>query len=76
MALAPTKLFRSFCKLTQTDLILIRHAESEFNAACHSYAYQLGIHQLGWNEQMQVKAFTDSVAFNEAFIDSRITSKG
>ena len=47
-----------------SDLILIRHAESEFNAACDEYAQQIGIDKLGWDQQMNVQLFTQGVVFN------------
>ena len=58
------------------DLVLIRHAQSEFNAACDEYAKQIGIDKLGWDQQMNVELFTQGVVFNEFFIDSKLSEKG
>lgn len=61
---------------SSSDLVLIRHAESEFNAACDEYAKQIGIDKLGWDQQMNVQLFTEGVVFNEFFIDSKLSEKG
>ena len=58
------------------DVVLIRHAESEFNEACNTYAAQMGIDRLGWEEQMTFRAFTEDVIYNQMHIDSRLTEKG
>ena len=58
------------------DLIMIRHAESKFNEACDQFTKQLGIDKLGWDEQMNVKAYSEEVLFNEAYFDSKLSEKG
>lgn len=55
---------RLFSSPKDPEILIIRHAESTFNKACHSEAKQLGIDRLPWHEQMENEEFVDRVCFN------------
>ncbi len=57
------------------DTIFVRHAHSEFNKACEDYRIKHKI-DYDWDALRTHKGFDEAVAYNPAYIDCPLTSKG
>ncbi len=63
-------------KSMKNPIILLRHAQSEYNQACSNYYDQNGLHGMTWEQACEIVDFNRTINYNSCFIDSSITQEG
>jgi broad specificity phosphatase PhoE len=58
------------------DLVLIRHAESEFNRVTFEEAENLGMKGRRWDELIKFDEFKRRVVYNQELLDAPLSEHG